>query len=209
MIKIFLADDHKIFRESLKRLLLTDKIAEVIGDADNGKQLLELLDWQIPDVVLMDISMPIMDGVEATQKALEKFPDLKVLALSSFCDENNYYKMVAAGAKGFVLKNAGISELELAINEVAFGRSWFSSELLQNVITSFNKTSVREPELTSKEVEILKLICDGLTNDQIANKINLSTDTVKWYRKKLLINTGCSNTAALIIYAIKNSVIEI
>ena len=209
MIKILLADDHKIFRESLRKLLSIEKIAEVLAEAGDGKQLLELLDKHTPDLVLMDISMPSMDGVEASKKALEKYPDLKILTLSSFGDEKYYYKMVEAGVKGFVLKNSGISELEQAIKEVAAGGSWFSNELLQKVIVNIGKTSSKETEFSDREIEVLKSICDGLTNDQIAEKIHLSPDTVKWHRNNLLSKTGCNNTAALVLFAIKSKLIEI
>lgn len=209
MIKIILADDHKIFRESLRKLLSSERIAEVIAEAGNGKQLLELLETHNPDLILMDISMPIMDGIETTRLAMEKNPTLKILSLSSFGDEKYYFKMVEAGVKGFVLKNSGISELEQAIKEVAAGGSWFSSELLQKVIISISKAPSKDAEISEREIEILKYICDGLTNDQIAEKIHLSPDTVKWHRNNLLSKTGCNNTAALVLYAIKNKLIEI
>jgi DNA-binding NarL/FixJ family response regulator len=209
MIKIILTDDHKIFRESLSKLLSSEQIAEVIAQAGNGKELLELLEQYKPDLILMDISMPIMDGIETAKKAMEKYPDLKILTLSSFGDEKYYYKMVEAGVKGFVLKNSGISELEHAINEIATGGNWFSNELLQKVIKNIGKSSTKETNFSDREVEILKCICDGLTNDQIGEKIHLSPDTIKWHRNNLLSKTGCNNTAALIIYAIKNKVIEI
>jgi DNA-binding NarL/FixJ family response regulator len=209
MVKIILADDHKIFRESLKKLLSSEKIAEVIAEASDGIQLLELLKTHDPDLVIMDISMPNMDGVETTKKAIEHKPNLKVLTLSSFNDEKYYYKMVEAGVKGFVLKNSGISELEQAISEVSSGGSWFSNELLQKVIISIGKSAAKESEISEREIEILKYICNGLTNDQIADKIHLSPDTIKWHRTNLLSKTGSNNTAALVLYAIKNKLIEI
>jgi len=209
MIKILLADDHKIFRESLKKLLLTEQIAEVIAEAGDGKQVLDLLDKHTPDMVIMDISMPVMDGIETAKKAIEKYPELKILVLSSFGDEKYYYKMVEAGVKGFVIKSSGISELEQAIHEVAAGGSWFSNELLQKVILSISKSPVKEMEISEREIEVLNCICDGLTNDQIALKIHLSPDTVKWHRTNLLSKTGCNNTAALVIYAIKTKLIAI
>jgi DNA-binding NarL/FixJ family response regulator len=209
MIQILLVDDHKIFRESLRKLLASEMIAEVIAEASNGKELLELLEKHKPDMVVMDISMPVMDGVEAAKKAMEKYPELKILTLSSFGDEKYYYKMVEAGVKGFVLKNSGLSELELAIKEVANGGNWFSNELLQKVIINISKSSTKEAEFSDRETEILKFVCDGLTNDQIAEKIHLSPDTIKWHRNNLLSKTGCNNSAALIIYAIKKKIIEI
>lgn len=209
MIKILLADDHRIFRESLKKLLTIEKIADVVAEAGDGEQVLELLKNHTPDVVLMDISMPKMDGVETTRKALEKYPDLKILTLSSFGDEKYYYKMVEAGVKGFVIKNSGIAELQQAINEVAAGGSWFSNELLRQVIVSISKPATKEIEISERELQILKLICDGLTNDQMAEKLCISPDTVKWHRNNLLAKTGCSNTAALVLYTIKNKLVEI
>lgn len=209
MIKILLADDHKIFRESLKKLLIAENIAEVIGEAGDGKRLLELLENQLPDIVIMDISMPIMDGIETAKIAMTRYPGLKILTLSSYGDEKYYYKMVEAGVKGFVVKSSGITELEQAIKEIASGGSWFSNELLQKVILSIGKSANKDPEVSDRELEILKLICDGLTNDQIAIKIHLSPDTVKWHRNNLLSKTGCNNTAALIIYSIKSKLIVI
>ena len=209
MTRIILADDHKIFRESLRKLLASEMIAEVIAEASNGKELLELLETHKPEMVITDISMPIMDGVEAAKKSLEKYPDLKILTLSSFGDEKYYYKMVEAGVKGFVLKNSGISELEQAIKEVASGGNWFSNELLQKVIINIGKSAAKETEFSDRETEILRFVCDGFTNDQIAEKIHLSPDTIKWHRNNLLSKTGCNNSAALIIYAIKKQIIEI
>jgi DNA-binding NarL/FixJ family response regulator len=157
----------------------------------------------------MDISMPVMDGVETSKKIMEKYPNHKILTLSSFGDEKYYYKMVESGVKGFVVKNSGLSELEHAIKEVASGGNWFSNELLQKVIINIGKAPSKETDFSDREVEILKCICDGLTNDQIAAEIHLSPDTVKWHRNNLLSKTGCNNTAALIIYAIKRKIIVI
>jgi DNA-binding NarL/FixJ family response regulator len=209
MIKIILTDDHRIFRESLRKVLVGEKIADVIAEAGNGQQLLDLLKTLTPDLIVMDISMPIMDGIETTKKALEINPNLKILALSSFGDEKYYYKMVEAGVKGFVVKNSGITELEQAIVEVAEGGCWFSNELLRKVLVSVGKSPAKGIDISDRELEVLTLVCDGLTNDQIAEKIHISPDTVKWHRNNLLSKTGCNNTAALVMYAIKNKLIEI
>jgi DNA-binding NarL/FixJ family response regulator len=209
MIKVILADDHKIFRESLRKMLVSESIADVIAEAGNGKQLLDLLEEHTPDVVVMDISMPVMDGVETTKMALQKNPQLKILTLSSFGDEKYYYKMVEAGVKGFVIKSSGISELEQAITEIHEGGCWFSNELLRKVIVNIGKSPAKELEVSDRELETLKLICDGLTNDQIAEKLHLSPETIKWHRNNLLSKTGCNNTAALVMYAIKNGLIHI
>lgn len=210
MIKLIIADDHRMFRESLKKILTLEGIAEVIAEASNGEELVSLLDTHSPDLVLMDISMPIMDGIEATRKAIEKKPGLKVLTLSSFGDEKYYFNMIEAGAKGFVVKNAGIAELEKAIVEVANEGSWFSSDLLQKVILSISsKSKDTAVDLSDREIEIIKYVCEGLTNEQIAEKVCLSFDTVKWHRSNLLSKTGSTNTAALVMYAIKNKLVSI
>jgi DNA-binding NarL/FixJ family response regulator len=211
MLKIIIAEDHRMFRESIRELLTTSKIAEILGEASNGIELLELLNTHKPDLILMDISMPGMDGITATVKAIEKQPDVKVLCLSMFGEEKYYFSMVEAGAKGFVLKNAGIYELTNAIIEVSKGGSWFSSELIQKVIAGINPRQKKKDAslLTDREIEILKLICQTLTNEQIAEKINISTDTVKWHRANILSKTNCKNSTCLVIYAIKNKIIEI
>ena len=211
MIKLIITDDHRMFRESLRKILTLEEIADVIAEASNGKELLELLDHHKPDMVLMDISMPEMDGIEATTKAIEKQPWLKVLTLSSFGDEKYYFHMVEAGAKGFVIKNAGIAELEKAIAEVGAGGSWFSSELLQKVILSMSAKPSKEVliVLSDRELEIIRYICEGYTNEQIAEKVNLSYDTVKWHRSNMLSKTGSSNTAGLVMYAIKNKIVNL
>lgn len=208
MINIILVDDHSIFRESLKRLLMAEKIGNVIAEAKNGKEFLEIIENIVPDLVLMDISMPIMDGVEATRKAIEKHPDLQIITLSMFGDEKYYQKMIEAGAKGFVLKNADIEELENAISEVSSGGNWFSNELLRKVIFSMSKNSVNEL-LSSRELEVLRFICKGYSNEQIAKELNLSFDTIKWHRSNILSKTGCKNTASLIMYSIRNKLVEV
>lgn len=208
MIKIVLVDDHCIFRESLKRLLIAEKIADVIAEAQNGKEFLNIIEKITPDLVLMDIAMPIMDGVEATKKAIEKYPNIQILVLSMYGDEKYYLKMVESGVRGFVLKNADIRELENAINEVASGGLWFSNDLLRKIILLNFKKSFNE-KLTPRELEVLNLICNGFSNEEMANELHLSFDTVKWHRANLLAKTGCKNTASLIMYSIKENLVEL
>ncbi len=212
MIKIIVTDDHKMFRESLFNIFTTKKIAEIIGEAGNGLELLELLKNQKPDIVLMDIAMPLMDGIEATKRALQMQPGLKILALSGFDDDKYYFSMVEAGVKGFVLKNSGINELKKAIKEVSQDNSWFSPELLQKLFIKINESPKKRSsknDLSDRETEVLKYICESLTNEQIAEKMNVSFETVKWHRTNIMSKTGCTNTAGLVIYAIKNKLIEI
>lgn len=211
MYSVIIVDDHRMFRESLKKMLQMEGFVKVMGEASTGNEFLKMLATHTPDVVLMDISMPEMDGVDATRKALEIQPDLKVLTLSSFGDERYYYSMIESGVKGFVLKSSGIHELLQAIEEVSSGGSWFSNELLRKVISSIGKSTNKnvKNELTDKEVEVMRFVCEGYTTEQIAKDLNLNYETVKSIRDGILKKTNSPNTAALVMYAIRNSLIEI
>jgi DNA-binding NarL/FixJ family response regulator len=210
---VIIVDDHLIFRQGLKSLLTSKNIATVIGEASDGKEFLELLLKMKPDVVLMDIDMPHMNGMEATQKSLELFPDLKIITFTMFGDEVYYHKMINLGVKGFILKSSGIEELKKAITEVMNGESYFSSELLRKIINnlSHNDSSKAtiESSLTSREVEVLQHICLGLNNEEIAQKLFISPKTVKRHRSNLFEKTKSKNTYGLIHYALKNKIIEL
>ncbi len=210
MTSIIIVDDHQIIRDCLNDMF-TKQGFKILATASNGKELLSALQTKLPDIVILDIAMPEMDGYEATVKAIEKYPDLKIIILSSLTDQKYYYQMVSAGVKGFIAKNAGINELKQAIIEVASGGSWFSNELLQNIIYSMNKKKVEETKvkLTDRELEVLNLICKGLTAEKIAEELHLSHDTIRTYRANLLSKTECPNAPALVMYAIKHKIIEI
>ena len=210
---IIIVDDHLIFRQGLKSIITLEIIANVIGEASNGIELIELLSDLKPDLVLMDIDMPRMNGLDATEKALEILPELKVIAFSMFSDEEYYYKMIDRGVKGFILKTSGINELETAIQNVMSGDTYFSNELLRKIINNFGRTNITKQtaleNLTEREIEILQLICFGLSTEQIAEKLFISPKTVKSHKSNLLEKTVCKNTPALILFAIKNKIVEI
>jgi DNA-binding NarL/FixJ family response regulator len=210
---LIIVDDHLIFQQGLKAMIEAENIATVIGDASNGREFIEILSHTQPDLVLMDIDMPQMNGMEATQKAIELVPDLKIIALTMFSDEDYYYKMIDLGVKGFILKTTGISELEKAINDVMLGESYFSNELLRKIIRNFSRNQVSKRDdrndITEREIEVLKEICFGNTTDEIAIKLNISPKTVKTHRSNLLEKTGCKNTPSLILFALKNKIIEL
>ena len=210
---LIIVDDHLIFRQGLKSLITIENIASVIGEASNGKEFIELLAHLKPDLVLMDIDMPHMNGMEATQKALEMMPDLKIIAFTMYSDEDYYYKMIELGVKGFILKSSGINELEKAIQEVMAGESYFSNEVLRKIISNLGrKNSLKSHEttnLTIREKEVLQLICMGLNNEEIGHKLFISPMTIKSHRSNLLEKTGCKNTPALILLAIKNKLVDV
>lgn len=208
---IIIVDDHLIFRQGLSNIITTENLATVIGDASNGKEFLDLLKHLTPDLVLMDIDMPYMNGMEATSIALEMVPDLKIIAVTMFGEEEYYYKMIDLGVKGFILKTSGINEIEKAIHDVMLGESYFSNELLRKIINSIGHKNNHKPSakalLTDRELEVLKLICYGLTTDEIAQKLFISPKTVKSHRSNLLEKTTCKNTPEMIIFALKNKYI--
>ena len=185
-----------------------------IYEASNGKEFIENLSFVDCDIVLMDIEMPEMNGIEATGAALRVKPGLKVIVLSMYGDEQYYYKMVDAGVKGFVLKNSGIEKVIEAIHRVAAGENYFSEELLVNILNHMREGGKPEPEvpdneISGRELEILYHVCLGLSNQEIADKLFISKRTVDKHRANLLSKTGCRNTAALVMYAIKNKMINI
>jgi len=210
---IIIVDDHLIFRQGLKSIITLENIANVIGEASNGLELMDLLEDLKPDLVLMDIDMPHMNGLEATEKAIELMPELKIIAFSMFSDEEYYYKMIDRGVKGFILKTSGINELENAIHNVMSGDSYFSNELLRKIINNFGRPNTIKQtaldNLTDREIEVLQQICLGLSTEEIAEKLFISPKTVKSHKSNLLEKTVCKNTPSLILFAIKNKIVEI
>lgn len=212
-LKIYLVDDHKLFREGLKLLLSTQDFVHHIYEASDGREFLENLSLVDCDVVLMDIEMPEINGIDATREALKIKPGLKIIVLSMYGDEQYYYQMIDAGAKGFMLKNTGIENVVAAIKKVASGENFFSEELLFNILNTMrdtkNEPETRDGELSEREMEILRHVCKGKSNQEIADELFISKRTVDKHRANLLSKTGCRNTAALVMYAIKNKMIDI
>jgi DNA-binding NarL/FixJ family response regulator len=213
-IRVLLVDDHDMFRDGVKLLLSSGNEAEIVAEARNGQEFLDLVSSVKPDVVLMDISMPVMDGIEASKIAYEKYPEVKILALTMFGDEKYYYQLIQYNIKGFILKSSGISELINGIVQVANGSNYFSNELLCKLLAniSLEKSKASEQmageKLSKREIEIMKEITLGLSNEKIAEKLHISLATVRTHRANLLLKTGSNNTASLVMYAIKNKLIE-
>lgn len=206
-LNIFIVDDHALFRRGLASVLSGSPQVDNIWEASNGFEFLHLLEKYQPQVVLMDISMPEMEGHEATVKALEKYPDLKVIALSMHNDVEHYKLMIDAGVMGFLSKDANLDDVLRAIYTVAEGNKIFSQELLYDVVKKWNSGQTNADILTPREKEVLQLISSGLSNHEIADKLFLSKRTVDKHRENILSKTQTKNTADLIMYAIKNSLI--
>jgi DNA-binding NarL/FixJ family response regulator len=208
--KVIIVEDHAIFREGLKRVILGMEEMELAGEAPNGAIFLEMLKTVKPDVVIMDIQMPVMDGIEAAAEAMQRYPSLKILVLSMFGEEEYVYSMVDKGVTGFVLKTADVKDLERAIRKVSEGQQYYSEEIMGVLVKKFRSYDAEEKLiLTGKEHEVLKLLCKGLSNNDIAEKLFLSVRTVEGYRNKLLQKTGSPNVLNLAIYALKNKLVSL
>ena len=211
-IKVVIVDDHTLFRDGLKLILSNSEGIHVVGEAADGKGFINQVDSFEDVTVLMDIEMPVMNGIETARLAVERNPAIKIIALTMFEEYEYYYQRIEAGAKGFLLKNSEMDEVIQAIKEVNKGGNYFSKELLLTIVqnmselkSSHNKTD----NLSEREIEVLHLICKGFSNQEIADKLFLSKRTVDKHRANILEKTGSRNTASMVMYAIKNKIIRI
>jgi DNA-binding NarL/FixJ family response regulator len=212
-VKILLADDHKIVRDGIKLMLEPQAGIDVVDEAENGEKALDLLKDQLVDIVVMDINMPIMDGITATKKIKEKYPDVKVLALTMSNDDLHIRQMIQAGASGYIMKSAGRKELKDAIDAIMEGKHYFSDEatesIMMDLVKGKGKSTDPDPiHITDRELEILELIVQEHTNQEIADKLFISSRTVDAHRRNLLQKTGARNTAGLVKYAFQHNLIS-
>ncbi len=214
-MNLMIVDDHKIFRDGLKLLLSHFSFVKNIYEASNGKEFLEQVGELKPDIVLMDINMPVMGGIETTIEALDRYPDLRIIVLTTFHDDDYVEQMMLAGVEGYMLKRSTTEEFEKALLKVHAGGNYFSDEIVQVVMSNMNRMRTEKeqrdniPELTAREKEVLELICEGYNNDQIAELIHVSPKTVEKYKSSLFQKTDTSNTVNLIIYAFKHRMVEV
>ncbi len=212
-ITVFIVDDHELFIEGIKLLLNQFDFIKSVHEASNGQEYLELLKEKIPDVVLMDINMPVMDGVEATIRSKALHPDIKIIALSMHDNIDYYTRMTDAGVDGFVTKDTNANELKLAISKVLNGEDYFSKKILENVIQSLNKTrsatSQEQVAFSKRELEILLEMAKGLSNSEISNQLFISPRTVDRHKENMYKKTLCKNGISLVVYAIKNNLIQL
>ena len=206
--RIILVDDHSLFRNGLRGLLERCAECRVVGEAASGEEFLAMLDDIDADIVFMDFSMPGLDGAQTTERALARRPDLRIITLSMFGEESYYSRMVEAG--GFLLKDSDIGDVIDAIETVTGGGSYFSPQLLTSLTGRMRtREDAADEQLSSREREILVAVCRGLSNQEIADELFISKRTVDKHRANILEKTGCKNTASLVVYAIRNGIVDI
>lgn len=213
-IKVLIADDHKIIRVGLRGILEREADIEVIGEAEDGNQVLDILTRTITEVVLMDIDMGRTSGIETTQKVKASYPDVHILALTMHEEQDHIIKMLEAGANGYLLKNTGREELLAAIHAVIKGDSYFSNTvsatLLKALTNLKGKPSIKSNNntpLSDREIEVLRLIAQEYSNGEIAEKLFISIRTVDTHRRNILEKLQVKNTAGLVKYAIEKAFI--
>jgi DNA-binding NarL/FixJ family response regulator len=212
-IKIILADDHEIFRDGFKAMLRKQPLVELVAEASNGEELVELTRQLQPGVIVTDIKMPKMDGLQATRILSKEFPNIGIIALSMIDEENLIIDMMEAGARGYLLKNAHKTEIIEAIKAVDNGNIYYcdgASAKLTRLIAKNNQIpftkKASQPELSQKEIDVIQLICEEMTNKEIADHLNLSTRTIEGYRERIQDKIGARNSAGIVIYAIRNKI---
>lgn len=215
-IRIVIADDFPVFRRGIAQCIdmIKPNIIQIVGEADNGETLVQEVKRHKPDIVLTDIRMPEMNGIEASRIIKQQFPKISVIALTMAAEPHIIYEMFEAGAKGYVFKNANLSEIELAIETVYSGDSYYcnrsSKALIKMIGTSkhnpFNKNY--NSLLTPKEIEVIRLICLQLTNKEIASRMNVSTRTVEEYSHHIKEKIGAKNLVGIALYGIRNNLVD-
>lgn len=208
MIRLIITDDHPIIRDGIKTILADAKDIELIGCASDGAKLLELLETKHADVILMDINMPGINGIDATKLVKEKFPNIKVLSFSQYDEKRFIKQMLKNGANGYLLKNSSASEMVNAIKIVHDGGMYMSPEL-PNVFGEKPKSRSNYlfPDLTKREIDVLQEICREKNTNEIAEALFLSTNTVETHRANLLLKVGVKNTAGLVKWAVENEIV--
>jgi NarL family two-component system response regulator LiaR len=207
MIKVLIVDDHPLVRQGIKTLLDVYDDIEVIGEAENGREALEMCEKCKPDIVLMDLIMPGVNGIEATKEIVKNWSYIKVVTLTSFVDKKLIEDSLRAGAIGYVLKNISGDKLVVTIRDADKGKSTLSSEASDFLISNIKKPPVADYQLTSQEKNILACLVEGLSNKKIAQKLVLSLSTVKFHVSNILNKLGASSRTEAVSLAIKNKLV--
>jgi two-component system, NarL family, response regulator DegU len=204
-LKLFIADDHTIFRKAMVNMLQGFERVEEVKDAENGKELLELMKFELPDVAIIDLQMPVMDGVEASKKIISKYPKVKIVILTMVDSEQYIIHMVEMGVHAFLLKNTDPDELERAIYSVYendfYNNKLVASALRRNLKNTSNKPSTIRQELSDREKEIVLLVCQEFTNKEIGDKLNISDRTVETHKSRIMEKIGARSAIGIVKYA--------
>jgi DNA-binding NarL/FixJ family response regulator len=213
-IKVLLADDHTIVRQGLRALLLAEKDIEIVAEAETGRQAVQFASKLSPDVILMDVAMPLVNGLEATSQIIKNTPRAKVLVLSSYADEDSVQQLIEAGAAGYVIKQTAANDLIQAIREVHRGKSFYSSTIARRFRDQLqerflNGKSVRNSLtlLTPREAEVLALIAKGQPNKQMAAELGISIKTIEKHRQQVMNKLNIHDIAGLTRYAITKGIV--
>jgi len=208
MIRLIITDDHPVIRDGIKTVLANNKEIVLAGCAADGAELLELLETKKADVILMDINMPGINGIEATKLVKKKYPDIKVISFSQYDEKRFIKQMLKNGANGYLLKNSSASEMVNAI-KITHSGGMYLSEDLPNVFGEKPKrrSNYLFPNLTGREIDVLKEICREKNTTEIADTLFLSPNTIETHRANLLLKVGVKNTAGLVKWAIENEIV--
>lgn len=217
IIKIILVDDHRLIRDGIKSLLADTKNIDVIDEASDGYDLMEKLKHKIPDIILLDISLPKISGLDVITLVNNNYPQIKILILSMFINEDYVFNAIKAGASGYMHKNTTKKELLEAIYKINDGQNYFSDSVSGIILKSYirkaqtgdNYSEKEEKTLSRRELEILKLFAEGHTNQEIADKLFISIRTVESHKNHIMTKLELRSTVDLIKFAIKNNIIEI
>lgn len=210
--KILLVDDHEMIRDAIKFYFKNDPDYEIAEEAQNGLEALEILASKEIDIMMTDINMPEMNGIELMESVKEKHKDLKVLVLSMVNEANYINKMIALGASGYVLKNTSRNEMREALDKIIKGEDYYAEEVYKTIVNSIARKTPKQrltidASLSDREKEILLLIVNEYSNQEIADKLFISTRTVESHKRNLLEKTGCKNVAGLVMYAIERNIV--
>ena len=212
-IQVLLADDHKLVRAGIRSLLARLPDVEVIAEASDGREAIRLVEKNEPQIVLMDLAMPELNGLEATQHLTRTFPKVRVIILSIYADEEHVYQALCAGAAGYLLKGAATEELELAIRSVARGETYLSPPVSKPVIMEYirrtNAGRNSRERLSPRQTQILKLIAEGKTTKQVALELAISVKTVETHRSALMMRVGVRDVAGLVRYAVRIGLVDL
>ena len=213
-IRILIADDHGIVRKGLRLQLEQHGDFEVVGEATEGREAVRMAEELVPDVVIMDIAMPNLNGIQATTQVVKKNPQIAVIILSMYSDETYLMRTLAAGAKGYLLKDSADVDLHRAVEVVAQGKPFFSpaiaDTLLEDYMRQLQQRGLQDSYdlLTEREKEILQLVAEGKSNKDVASILNLSTNTVETHRTRVMQKLDLHSTADIVLYAVRKGIIS-